>query len=232
MKPEKLSMRRCLKRHTRTLRAAIKMLRILMRGHGHLASLRDGVAVDCAGLPVPWFTYPAIEFLRQLDFSTMSIFEFGSGQSTLFWEQRARRVVSVESNEHWYASVKGRVGPRVTLTLANGAKEYAGALSACDGKFDVIVVDGVFRAECCEAAGEKLNAGGMVILDNSERYPELAARLRAAGLLQVDMNGFGPVNDYTWTTSFFFHREFDFPCAGAGRPQRGVGSIPFASLTS
>ena len=232
MKTENLSMGGWLRRRTRTLRAAIKMLRVLMRGHGHLASLRDGVAMDGAGRPVPWFTYPAIEFLRQLDFSTMSIFEFGSGQSTLFWEQRAQRVVSVESNAHWYATVKGRVGPRVTLTLANEAKEYAGTLSACDGKFDVIVVDGVFRAECCEAAGEKLNDGGMIILDNSERYPELAARLRAGGLLQVDMSGFGPVNDYTWTTSFFFHRGFDFPCAGAGRPQRGVGSIPFAPPSS
>jgi hypothetical protein len=44
----------------------------------------------------------------------------------------------------------------------------------------------------------------MVIFDNSDWYPrsigEIATRL---GWAQVDFAGFGPINDYTWTTSIF-----------------------------
>ena len=29
--------------------------------------------------PIPWYTYSAIEFLRQLDFSNSHVFEYGSG---------------------------------------------------------------------------------------------------------------------------------------------------------
>jgi hypothetical protein len=38
-------------------------------------------------------------------------------------------------------------------------------------------------------------------------------------MIQVDFFGFGPINDYTWTTSIFFSRDFDFkPINGEIRP--------------
>lgn len=183
--------------------------------------------MDARGQPVPWFTYPAIEFLEQFDFSRLAVFEFGAGQSTLFWKARAERVVSVESNASWYARLRDQVGADVDLTLAETAAKYAGRLGDHDETYDVIVIDGIAREECCVVAPAKLRHGGMIILDNAERYPELARILRDEGLLQVDMSGFGPVNGYTWTTSFFFHRAFDFPHRGEGRPARCIGSIPF-----
>ena len=33
--------------------------------------------------PIPWFTYPSIQYLDQLDLSEKTIFEWGSGNSSL-----------------------------------------------------------------------------------------------------------------------------------------------------
>src|SRR5688572_10403591 len=52
----------------------------------------------CSGQPIPWYTYPAIEFIRQLDFSQSTVFEYGSGNSTMFWAASAARVISVEED--------------------------------------------------------------------------------------------------------------------------------------
>jgi len=44
----------------------------------------------------------------------------------------------------------------------------------------------------------------IIILDNSDWYHEAGARLRTAGFLDISFSGFGPCNNYTWTTSLFF----------------------------
>jgi hypothetical protein len=72
-------------------------LQILEHGYGHAASSRAQVPIDGDGNPTPWYTYPAIAYLSQLDFSERIVFEYGSGNSTLWRGARSKRVVSVES---------------------------------------------------------------------------------------------------------------------------------------
>ena len=208
------------------MRAVRSVWRILNQGHGHWRSVVSTRPVDGRGEPIPWFTYPAIEFLVQFDFSRLRVFEFGAGQSTLFWEKRAESVTSVESNPKWHDRVRAGTGATVTLHLREDPAGYVACLREQADEFDVIVVDGIERLACSQVAVAKLRAGGMIILDNSDRHPRCAAVLRDSGLLQVDMTGFGPVNGYAWTTSFFFHRGFDFPMSGATRPKQGIGALP------
>jgi len=61
---------------------------------------------------VPWITFEAKEwidsFLIQNSNSgkEMTVFEYGSGGSTIFFTQRFFRVISVEHNQEWYSGVK------------------------------------------------------------------------------------------------------------------------------
>ncbi len=48
------------------------------------------------GEPVPWFTYAAIDFLEKNISPDLSLFEYGGGQSTLFWARRLREVVAID----------------------------------------------------------------------------------------------------------------------------------------
>ena len=71
------------------------------RGWGR--SILEGAAVDLDG-PVPWYTYPAIRELERVVPKSAKVFEFGSGNSTLWWRQHAEQVISVEHDAEWFAS--------------------------------------------------------------------------------------------------------------------------------
>jgi hypothetical protein len=200
------------------------MLSILDEDMGHHRSRSTGAPVTRTGEPLPWYTYPAIEYLQQLDFRHRRVFEWGSGNSSLFWAGVADHVTSVEDDADWFARVNGGKRPNQTLRLATGPDEYVGALAAEGEKFDVIVVDGSHRYACAQIAAQRLARGGLVILDNADWFPHSASALRAANLLQVDMTGFGPVNKYVWTTSLFFDRSFD-DRGSQRRPRHGIGAL-------
>jgi predicted O-methyltransferase YrrM len=203
-------LRRLLSRlHLRPDREASRLQDVLDSQYGHARTRRQRACVDRHGEPIPWYTYPAIEYLAQLDHADSSVFEFGSGNSTLFWGQRARNVVSVENDPDWSREVAGRIGRSpIELRLVEDLDDYAATIADADDAFDVIVVDGRRRYSCAREAISRLRPGGLIVLDNSDWYPNTTAMLRAAGLIQVDMSGFGPINAYTWTTSLFLDRAF------------------------
>ena len=196
--------------------------RILEHGYGHAASWRAQVPIDGDGKPTPWYTYSAIAYLSQLDFSENTVFEYGSGNSTLWWGARSKHVVSVESAQAWARKVSQQADSLpVEVLEATGRDEY---VSALDDVFDVIVVDGDWRGACAERALTALAPGGLIVVDNADWYPGICAMLRAADLIQVDFSGFGPINPYTSTTSLFLHRDFRARPVGKRQPVPDVGS--------
>jgi hypothetical protein len=211
-----------------TWRATLQVVRTLWFDYAHLRSAVKGQPVNARGEPVPWYTYPAIDYLRQLDFSDKTVFEYGSGQSTLFWAAAASRVVSVEEDEKWYGVIAGKLPANCELILEPDLASYPAVIARYPGGFDIIVVDGAARGrtrlKCSRAALACLRPGGLIILDNSDWLPESARVLRESGLLQVDMTGFVPANWYTQTTSLFFDRAFVPRPRCARLPQPGPGA--------
>lgn len=53
----------------------------------------------------PWVTFGAIDWLKSYLRSDMSVFEWGSGGSTLYFSKQVKRVVSVEHDQAWHAKV-------------------------------------------------------------------------------------------------------------------------------
>ena len=95
------------------------------------------------------------------------------------------------------------------------------------GIFDVIVVDGYaksrVRYQCAQSGLPQLAPNGLIILDNSDWLPATARYRRNAGLIEVDLSGPVPGNEYCQTTSFLFTRAFDFQAAGVRQPLVPVG---------
>jgi hypothetical protein len=180
--------------------------RTLARDYGFSRSAHERRAVDAAGAPLPWYTYPAIEYLRQFDFSACAVFEYGAGNSTRFWAARAGRVCAVENDLQWHGELSAQL-PSVRLYHCADRDEYVNCIAREGGRFDIIVIDGRWRRRCALQAPDYLRAGGIIVLDNGDRHPDAAQALRAAGMLQVDFSGFGPINAYTWTTSIFVRAD-------------------------
>jgi len=174
---------------------------------------------------VPWYTYPAIEYLLQFDLSNKSVFEWGSGGSSLFFSKRAKNVCSVENDSKWFENINKYKCKNLSLKLVVKEEDYAKSITVFNQKFDIIVIDAIQRFECASIACKFLNETGMIILDNSDWYRNTAKQLRNEGLIEIDMHGLGPLNSYTWTTSFFLTKQFDFRALNDFQPFRPIGGL-------
>jgi hypothetical protein len=176
--------------------------------YGHFRSIKTQMCVDRTGNPIPWYTYPATEYLSNLNFRDSTVFEYGSGNSSRWWASRCNRLVSIESDKAWYDIIKSSLNlPNFEYRLAD-PPAYAKAIEGYDGAFDVVVVDGIERADCANAAIAHIRrlGGKMLILDNSDWYPKLVPHIRTQlEWLEIDFHGFGPLNKYSWTTSLFIN---------------------------
>jgi hypothetical protein len=177
---------------------------------GHLRSSLLARAVDRHGEPLPWYTYPAIQFLLPKNFTGKRVLEWGAGQSTLFWAKRAREVVAFESDRRWHQRLAGRRLPNATIHRVDDGAAAAEA-SLAGQRFDIIAVDGLDRWSSAKASLGILAPDGAIILDDAERNPgpNLSGRgcidlYREAGLSRVDFYGYSPGNTTQHCTSLFF----------------------------
>jgi len=182
---------------------------ILSKIYGQYKSIKNSSSINEKGEPIPWYTYPAIEFLNQFDFSTEKVFEYGSGSSSLYWSEKCLSLISIEHDQDWFNKIKNNIKSNQKLFLRKNKDEYVQSINEFESEFDILIIDGVYRQDCAKEVKNKLNReSGIVILDNSDWYAGTAEFLRdSMDMIQVDFHGFGPINDYTWTTSIFFTRK-------------------------
>ena len=203
--------------------------------YGIEKTIDDKVCVDKDGNPIPWYTYPAIEYLSQFDYSDKKVFEFGCGNSSQFWGERAKKVISIEDNIEWFEKWQKEFDwkrlPNLEIRHRDEGEGYYNAIFEDDEKYDVIVVDGKLRTDCARVAVEKLNKGGMIILDDSDRinhskeYVDAVDCLNKGDFIQVDFYGFCPMNNFTKTTSLFLSRDFRLSSIYEVQPVFGIGSL-------
>lgn len=178
---------------------------------GWFRSRAAGLPVDATGAPLPWYTYGAIRFLTARLDARWRVFEYGSGQSTLWWAARVARVVSCEHDPAWHARLRPQLPPHVDyrqIPLDPPAR-YAGCVAEFPGQFEIVVLDGRQRVACSRHAPAALAGGGVILWDNSERaeYQPGCAGLVEAGFRRLDFWGLGPINTYGWCTSVFYRAD-------------------------
>ncbi len=76
---------------------------------GWKKSFLDGFSQDENSNPVPWMTYPAIEFLKNNLTKDHEIFEYGCGASTLFFSTIVKSVTGIETNKRWMVIVEEKL---------------------------------------------------------------------------------------------------------------------------
>ncbi len=192
-----------------SIRRSLKAYKTLSIDLGHYRTTRDNSCLDENGDPIPWITYPAIDYLKQFDFSDKIMFEFGSGNSTLFWSSRVQRITSVESNPRWHEQMKPLLPSNVNYLLHTDTTNYVDSIRLTAGNYDIIVIDGKARLKCTQAAIQHLKPGGFILLDNSDWYSESSALLRSADLIEVDFSGFCPILGHRCVTSLYLKRDFN-----------------------
>jgi len=187
------------------------MLESGLKDDGWFYSYHNKKSVDPAGKSLPWFTYSFIKFISPRLRKEFDVYEYGSGNSTIWFSEKVHSVTSVEHNLEWYNSVKKSTPSNSWLyykSIENGS-EYEDQLLEEKKIFDIIVIDGRKRVKCTVNSIKKLKPSGVIIFDNSERkeYEEAMLILKKEGFKRLDFWGLGPIIHHNTCTSVFYKTD-------------------------
>lgn len=167
--------------------------------------------VDGDENPIPWVTYSFIDFIKERLNKQHTIFEFGSGNSTFFYAKYAGIVVSVEHDKEWYDKIVSTKPENAELIFCELIRDgdYCRMPIKLEETFDIIIVDGRDRVNCCKQAIKAVSENGVIVLDDSERdfYKEGINFLKNKGFKELSFSGISPGLFYRKSTSVFYRTD-------------------------
>jgi hypothetical protein len=172
-------------------------------------------------LRIPWWSYDAINFIRKLEFNNS--FEWGSGGSTLFLASRSKQLITIENDFSWHDRLKAELKENqidnVSLlkkdTDLSSPQNFKNSdyFNSLDKKYDLIAIDGEdhfgpdsnwsARIACFEKAQSFINPNGLIIVDDSWRYPEVGKLSKANSCIQFE--SLGPARKGVTRTDIYFY---------------------------
>jgi hypothetical protein len=143
----------------------------------------------------PWVSEKAKNWLNLFLKPNMTVFEYGSGGSTLFLARRVKKVISVEYQLLWFLGVlfallrRGIINFKLHLSKSEKGKNLKKKYMSSDKNiktlsfkkfvttihqypnhyFDLVFIDGRARNQCIDHAIPKIKKGGYILLDDSNR---------------------------------------------------------------
>jgi hypothetical protein len=169
-------------------------------------------------LGLPWWSFSAIEAARDFCGRATRVFEFGTGGSTIFLARLCQHVTSVEDDAGWHQrmcreldrAVLGNVELRLRPFDFHHPVgfEHSAYLLTLDRAYDLIVVDGQdwtfdMRPQCFARAEQHIRPGGVIVVDDSWRYPQLRTTSRAHAVRTFE--GVGPCRVGVTSTDLYFY---------------------------
>lgn len=175
---------------------------------GWFKTARKMTSIDADGNPVPWLNYPAIYFLKGKinHLKDSKVWEYGSGNSTIWWSKYSKSVISVEYDKSWKELIQSKTGKNSKIIFNEVNKDYPLTITKNKDMYDVIVIDGRMRVECAEQALNCLTKKGIIIWDNTdrERYQKGIKKIYSAGFKSIDFYGPAPIDNYLTQTSIYY----------------------------
>ena len=129
----------------------------------------------------PWLTPDAVKIMDELLLPSDFGLEFGAGRSTTWLSRRVRHLVSIETDEKWFDRVSKHLESiqksNVDLMLVGdgfnlpATEQYLAPLAKIkNASLDFALIDGRHRDHASLAVIDLLKPGGILILDNVNRY--------------------------------------------------------------
>lgn len=175
---------------------------------GWLRSLSEKKPVNSDGEPLPWMNYSIIKLLEDRLKSDISVFEYGSGFSTLFFAKRVGSIDSIEFNADWYEQIKSSLPKNATITFVEKDIDgnYCRSIFRMGKKYDLLVIDGRDRVNCFKQGLNFLTESGVILLDDSNRdkYSECFNIAQANGFKFLSFQGLKPTSKKTFETTVFY----------------------------
>lgn len=125
--------------------------------NGYVKSWIIGYPVNKKDENFPWWTYSFTDFFIPRINNSTKIFEYGSGNSTIFLSKIVDDIVAVEHDKKWFDLLQTMINKNVRLIFEN-QDNYVNSIK--DHTYDVVIIDGILRNECAFKCVSNLNRGG------------------------------------------------------------------------
>jgi hypothetical protein len=120
-------------------------------------------------------------------------------------------VTSVEHNIEWYNKLKSKIPGNSNLILSKSdrSEDYVQGLKQSNKKYDLIIIDGIHRVDCCLSASNYLTDKGVIILDDSERvqFSKGIEHLISGDFKRIDFWGIAPGFVIRKCTTIFYQTK-------------------------
>lgn len=165
-----------------------------LKKYGWFVSLNRLRSVDKFGNPIPWWTYPFIDFIVNRIAPSFNVFEYGAGNSTLWLSNKVKSIISVENDKDWYVEITKKMPENAKIVLAENEKSYIECIDDYKN-IDLVIIDGLYdRKKCFLQCINSLSQKGVIIWDNSDRldFAESKDAIRERGFKEISFRGMCP----------------------------------------
>ena len=125
------------------------------------------------GILKPWYVKPFLDVLDTWDLSDKIVFEYGLGNSTIWYAHKAKKVYGVDEQYKWFKEVGFELvsnfdKSKYDIFFEPVGYRYPKTIYTPNIKFDIVVIDGLTdcRDACVVPAIDCVKDGGVIIVDN------------------------------------------------------------------
>ena len=192
----------------RILRYLVYANKLLIK-KGLVKSIRERNPTLKNNLPIPWLTHPFIEYISKLNLRNLSMVEFGSGNSTIFFSKIVKNIESFEYNINFINYLRTKYNYQGVIHLVD--EHYDSKID--DFQKDIIFIDGFNRQGIVlnllkYISLNKEKTPILIIIDNVDLIdPDMLHRLLKFSYIRIDF--YGTVSDL-WNeniTSLFISKD-------------------------
>ena len=120
---------------------------------------------------LPLLTYDFIEYMSQKKLDDKILVEIGSGDSTLYWETKFKKVISYENNHFFYEKIlKTKSKESTEIKLFDQTIFYSNNFLNDVRKADYIIIDNrpdfISRYDFSVFCKKNMKLGSSIVLDN------------------------------------------------------------------
>ena len=182
-----------------------------LREDGWFESFNTKRSIDKEGNPIPWCTYSFIKFIEPRLNKDFKVFEYGSGNSTLWYAKKVGEITAVENDLDWFNKVSSSLpaNAEVIYCELKNDGEYCRQVTSQNNMYDIIIIDGRDRVNCVMHSINCLSDDGVIVFDNSDlpEYVEGVSYLKGQNFRRLDFIGLSPVTAHTNYTSIFYRNN-------------------------
>lgn len=178
---------------------------------GLIKSVKERSPVLRDGTPIPWVTHGFIDYVSRLNMKNMSMVEFGSGNSTLFFVKLVRSIVSYEHDEKYISHLRDQHGYMGEIVHVD--HRYGGTPD--DFRADIVFIDGLDRNRLLENLLRVINSDSIqvpsiIMIDNPDFVNQnLLGELIVSGFIRIDFYGLVSGNFEDGVSSLFLSKEVE-----------------------